>query len=146
MLQGLFGKQQPLQDGGVVTVDENYIRESIRNPTAKVVAGFQPIMPVYPDAQLSEEQILQLIAYIRSLSPDAGGGGGATTGATTGAGGATTTTGGLPVESLRSNPVGPTDPRAGTGAANASPGARTGGAAQGQEQGQGQNRNNPPPR
>src|SRR5687768_6569461 len=145
MLQGLFGKQQPLQDGGVVTVDENYIRESIRNPTAKVVAGFQPIMPVYPDAQLSEEQILQLIAYIRSLSTEAGGGGG--TGAATGAGGSTTTTGGLPVESLRSNPVGPTDPRAGTGTggaapANTAPGARTGGAAQGQGQGQGQNRNN----
>lgn len=133
MLQGLFGTQQPLQDGGVVTVDESYVRESIVNPTAKIVAGFQPIMPTY-QGQLSEEQILQLIAYIRSLGTGTEGG---ATGAATG--GSTTTTGGLPVESLRSNPVGPTDPRAGTGAGGAS--GAPANTSQGQRQGQ--NRNSP---
>ena len=51
-----------------VTADEAYIRESILNPQAKVVAGFQPIMPTF-QGQVTEEQLLQLIAYIKSLEP-----------------------------------------------------------------------------
>jgi cytochrome c oxidase subunit 2 len=49
-----------------VTADENYVRESILNPAAKVVAGYRPVMPTYA-GQLSEEQVLQLVAFIKSL-------------------------------------------------------------------------------
>jgi cytochrome c oxidase subunit 2 len=126
MLQGLFGKQQPLQTGEVVTVDETYIRESILNPQAKVVAGFQPIMPTY-QGLLSEEQILQLIAYIRSMGTGTEGGAG---GATTGSTGSTTTTGGVPLDAQRSNPVGPTNPPGG-GAPVGTTRPQPGGAAQG---------------
>ncbi|MEK6405643.1 MAG: cytochrome c oxidase subunit II [Acidobacteriota bacterium] len=66
VLEGLFGKQVQLQDGAKVTVDEAYIRESILNPRAKVAAGFQTIMPTF-QGQVSEEQLLQLIAYIKSI-------------------------------------------------------------------------------
>jgi cytochrome c oxidase subunit 2 len=65
-LAGIFGHEQPLADGSNVTVDENYIRESILNPQAKVVRGFQPVMPSFA-GQLLDNQIDALIAYIRSL-------------------------------------------------------------------------------
>lgn len=65
-LEGLFGKDVQLQDGTTVVADESYLRESILNPQAKVVAGFQPLMPTY-QGMVSEEQVLQLIAYIRAL-------------------------------------------------------------------------------
>ncbi len=84
-----------------MTVDEAYVRESILDPHAKLAAGFGPLMPIYR-GQLSEEQVLQLIAYIRSLTddepPQRGGGAG-------------TVTGGAPSESQRSNPLGPTSPQ-----------------------------------
>jgi cytochrome c oxidase subunit 2 len=67
MLANVFGKQVELQDGRTVMADEAYIRESIVNPQAKIVAGFQPIMPTF-QGLVSEEQLLQLIAYVRSLS------------------------------------------------------------------------------
>ncbi len=66
-LAGLYGSEVRLQDGTLVIADENYIRESILAPKAKVVAGWQPIMPVY-QGQVDEEQMLELIAYIKSLS------------------------------------------------------------------------------
>ncbi len=53
-----------------MTADDNYIRESILNPPAKVVAGWSPVMPTY-QGQMTEEQLAQLIAYIRSLSDTA---------------------------------------------------------------------------
>jgi cytochrome c oxidase subunit II len=56
-----------LQDGNTVLADENYIRESILDPRAKIVAGYQPIMPTFKGL-VSEEGILQLIAYIKSLN------------------------------------------------------------------------------
>jgi cytochrome c oxidase subunit 2 len=65
-LAGLFGKTIELQGGGTVVMDESYIRESIVNPQAKIVAGFQPIMPTF-QGLVTEEQLLQLIAYVRSL-------------------------------------------------------------------------------
>src|SRR5512132_942849 len=65
-LAGAFGKMTPLQDGGSVRVDEPYIRESILNPQAKIVAGFGPIMPTF-QGQVSEDQLVQLMAYIKSL-------------------------------------------------------------------------------
>jgi cytochrome c oxidase subunit 2 len=65
-LAGAFGKMTPLESGQSVRVDEAYIRESILNPQAKLVAGFGPIMPTF-QGQISEDQLVQLIAYIKSL-------------------------------------------------------------------------------
>jgi cytochrome c oxidase subunit 2 len=70
MLEGVFGRPVALQDGRVVIADEAYIRESILNPAAKVVAGFQPIMPTF-QGLVSEEQLLQLIEYVKSLQNQA---------------------------------------------------------------------------
>ena len=69
-LAGVFGKEQDLQSGTQVTVDEGYLRESIVNPQAKLVIGFGPIMPTF-QGQVSEDQIVQLIAYIKSLHGEA---------------------------------------------------------------------------
>lgn len=66
ILDGIYGKEVALLGGKVVTVDDGYIRESIMNPKAKVVAGYQPIMPTF-QGQLREEEILELISYIQSL-------------------------------------------------------------------------------
>jgi cytochrome c oxidase subunit 2 len=73
MLDGIFGKTQQLQGGQTVTADEAYLRESILDPRAKIVAGFEPIMPTF-QGQVSEEQLLQLIAYIKSLGAPAASG------------------------------------------------------------------------
>ncbi len=67
-LLGVFGSKQQLQGGTSVTADEAYIRESILNPSAKIVAGYQNIMPTF-QGQVTEEQLLQLISYVKSLSP-----------------------------------------------------------------------------
>ena len=66
-LVGLFGKPVQLDDGRTVMADENYIRESILNPGAKVVAGFKPIMPTF-QGQVSEENLMALVAYVKSLA------------------------------------------------------------------------------
>ncbi len=58
-LKGLFGHTVQLQGGGTVVADEAYIRESIVNPQAKIVNGFQPIMPTF-QGLVTEEQLLQL--------------------------------------------------------------------------------------
>lgn len=65
-LNGLFGRQSPLTNGQSVLADEGYIRESIVNPQAKIVAGFTPIMPTF-QGQVSEDQLLQILAFIKSL-------------------------------------------------------------------------------
>jgi cytochrome c oxidase subunit 2 len=65
-LAGLFGKTVKLQAGDTVTADEDYIRESILEPRAKIIAGYQPIMPTFKGL-VSEEAILHIIAYIKSL-------------------------------------------------------------------------------
>jgi cytochrome c oxidase subunit II len=65
-LQGLFGSTVRLADGRQVVADEAYIRESIVNPQAKVVADFQPIMPTY-QGLVGEEDLMQLVAYVKSL-------------------------------------------------------------------------------
>jgi cytochrome c oxidase subunit II len=66
-LKGAYGKPVQLQGGATVIMDDAYIRESILNPQAKVVAGFQPIMPTF-QGLVTEEQLLQLIAYVKSLT------------------------------------------------------------------------------
>ena len=65
-LVGLFDKRVQLQGGGSVVADETYIRESILSPQAKVVAGFQPIMPTFRGL-ISEDGVTQIIAYLKSL-------------------------------------------------------------------------------
>jgi cytochrome c oxidase subunit 2 len=65
-LEGLFGGRVALAGGGSVTADENYLRESILRPQARVVEGWNPIMPTY-QGQVTEEQLNQLLAYIKSL-------------------------------------------------------------------------------
>jgi cytochrome c oxidase subunit 2 len=70
-LEDVFGRTVSLDSGPAVVADESYIRESILNPRAKVVAGFRPVMPTF-QGQISEEQLLQLLAYIKSLSPAEG--------------------------------------------------------------------------
>jgi cytochrome c oxidase subunit 2 len=65
-LAGLYGRQTLLSTGQTVRADEAYIRESIINPQAKLVAGFGPIMPTF-QGQVSEDQLVQLLAFIKSL-------------------------------------------------------------------------------
>jgi cytochrome c oxidase subunit 2 len=66
-LQGVYGKRVLLDDGRTVVADDNYVRESILQPGAKVVAGFKPIMPTFQGV-LNEEQVLALVAYVKSLA------------------------------------------------------------------------------
>jgi cytochrome c oxidase subunit 2 len=66
--QGLFGHEVELTDGSTVTADEDYLRNSIVDPNAQIVAGFQPgIMPQNFAEILSEDQINQIIAFIMTL-------------------------------------------------------------------------------
>jgi len=65
-LVGLFGKPVALEDGRTVTADENYIRQCILNSRGQTVKGFPPIMPVF-QGLLSEEQVNELVAYIKAL-------------------------------------------------------------------------------
>lgn len=69
-LDGLFGKDIQLDNGQTIKADAQYIRESILNPQAKIVAGFpRPSnMPTF-QGRISEEQLLQLIEYIKSIGP-----------------------------------------------------------------------------
>jgi cytochrome c oxidase subunit II len=66
-LVGLFGKTVKLEGGRSVTADEDYIRESILNPRAKIVAGYRPIMPTFTGL-ITEDGILDIVAYLKSLS------------------------------------------------------------------------------
>jgi cytochrome c oxidase subunit 2 len=72
VLDGLLGKTVSLQSGGTIVADEAYLRESILNPSAKVTAGYQPIMPTF-QGLVSEDQLLQLIEYIKSLQTQKAG-------------------------------------------------------------------------
>ena len=73
-LRGLFGTQVALADGGTALANEEYMRESILRPMQRVTKGFEPLMPSF-EGQLGEEEVLQLIAYIKSLkgAPPSGG-------------------------------------------------------------------------
>jgi cytochrome c oxidase subunit 2 len=73
-LLGVYGSTVTLSDGRKVVADENYLRESIMNSQAKVVAGYQGIMPTF-QGMVTEENLLQLIAYIKTLKPAAPAGG-----------------------------------------------------------------------
>jgi cytochrome c oxidase subunit 2 len=75
VLNGLLGSTVHLGNGNTLTADPAYVRESILNPAAKVIAGFQPLMPTF-QGQVTEEQILALTEYIKSLPAAAPGSGG----------------------------------------------------------------------
>ena len=64
---GLMGRTEQFTDGSSVNANENYIRESILNPQAKVVQGYQPVMPTYQGI-LKDREIDALVTYIKSLS------------------------------------------------------------------------------
>jgi cytochrome c oxidase subunit 2 len=68
-LAGLYGRAVHLSDGRTETADDAYIRDSILLPKRDVTAGYEPLMPSF-SGQISEEQIVGLIAYIKSLSND----------------------------------------------------------------------------
>lgn len=70
-LDGLWGKQVKLSSGATVVADQNYVRESILNPASKIVSGYQVLMPLYRN-QLNEDQVNQLIEYIRTLGTQGG--------------------------------------------------------------------------
>jgi len=65
-LEGLFGRRVQLSDGSSVVADERYLHDSVMLPRKDVVAGFAPIMPSF-QGQISEEDLLDIIAYIKSL-------------------------------------------------------------------------------
>lgn len=67
VLTNIFGSTRPLRDGRSVIADENYIRQSITDPQSQIVSGFEPIMPTFK-GQLNEAQLMQLVAYMKSLS------------------------------------------------------------------------------
>lgn len=67
-LVGIFGTTVQFEDGRTATVDESYLRRSILNPQADIVAGYSGVMPTF-EGQLSEEELVQLIDYVKSLEP-----------------------------------------------------------------------------
>ena len=64
---GVFGRQRELESGEVVTADENYLRESILNPNAKIVKGYPKGVMVTYAGQLSEEQLMGLIDFLKTV-------------------------------------------------------------------------------
>src|SRR5277367_5375254 len=66
-LAGIYNQPVQLEDGRTVVADDNYIRESIMEPNAKIVKGFRPIMPTL-QGQISDDQLNELVAFVKSLS------------------------------------------------------------------------------
>ena len=66
-LAGLYGRPVPLSDGSTVVADERYLRDSILLPRKEIAAGYSPIMPSFT-GQIGEQDVFDLIAYIRSLA------------------------------------------------------------------------------
>ncbi|MEP7134083.1 MAG: cytochrome c oxidase subunit II [Chloroflexota bacterium] len=64
---GLGGAQVELEDGTTVTADDAYLIESIKNPKAKIVKGFAPVMPNTYAEILTDEEIANIVAYIKTL-------------------------------------------------------------------------------
>jgi cytochrome c oxidase subunit 2 len=65
--QNVFGHHVELKTGGAIVADENYVRESILEPQAKIVAGFEPVMPTFK-GKLSDREISAIIEFLKSLS------------------------------------------------------------------------------
>lgn len=68
-LNGVFNHPVKLQDGRTVLADDAYLRNVIVNPNSMPLPGYAPVMPSF-QGQINEEQLLQLIAYIKSLGPE----------------------------------------------------------------------------
>lgn len=66
-LEGIYGRPVPLEDGRIVTADDQYIRDSILLPQLQIAAGYPHIMPTFQNV-LSEDEVLKLVAYIKSLT------------------------------------------------------------------------------
>lgn len=75
ILEGAFGKPVLLEGGKSAVIDEAYVRESILKPQAKIVQGYQPVMPTF-EGIITESQIMQIIEYVKSISgtPENGAG------------------------------------------------------------------------
>lgn len=71
-LDGIFGKTVRLANGQTTIANEEYLRRSILEPNADLVAGYQAVMPTYK-GQIGEEAILQIIAYLKTLPGPSGG-------------------------------------------------------------------------
>jgi cytochrome c oxidase subunit 2 len=63
-LEGLYGAMVTLENGGQVTADDAYLRESILSPGAKIVSGYGPIMPSY-EGVVSDQELEALVEYVR---------------------------------------------------------------------------------
>jgi cytochrome c oxidase subunit 2 len=68
ILENIYKRSIPLQGGGTALADDDYLRESILNPRAKVVAGHEPIMPTY-QGRIPEDELLELLAFVKALRP-----------------------------------------------------------------------------
>jgi cytochrome c oxidase subunit 2 len=66
-LDGLYGKPVPLSDGTTVVADDRYLRDSILLPRSQIAAGYEPVMPSF-EGKVSEDQLLRLVVYIKSLA------------------------------------------------------------------------------
>lgn len=64
--QGLWGTEREMQDGEIVVFDENYVRESILEPNARITSGYAPVMPSYAGT-LNDRQIDAIIEYLKTL-------------------------------------------------------------------------------
>jgi cytochrome c oxidase subunit 2 len=67
VLEEIYGTQRPMRGGTLVKADEEYIRRSIRKPRADIREGWEPIMPHFGPDKVSEEDLVKLVAYIKSL-------------------------------------------------------------------------------
>jgi len=70
-LNGIYGKPVPLSDGTVEIVDERFLRDAILKPRARIAAGYEPLMPSF-EGRVSEEELIGLVAYIKSLGGEGG--------------------------------------------------------------------------
>jgi cytochrome c oxidase subunit II len=66
-LEGLYGRLVPLSDGTIVVADDEYLRDSILLPRSQITAGYEPVMPTF-EGKVSEDQLLRLIIYIKSIA------------------------------------------------------------------------------
>jgi cytochrome c oxidase subunit 2 len=104
-LTGVYGSEQKLTTGQTVTADDEYIRNSILNPTSQIVEGYQPIMPTFK-GQVTEVQLVSLISYIKSLGGTGNAGSGsATSSGSSNAGNSNSASGSVP------NPLNPNGSR-----------------------------------
>ena len=70
-LHNLLGREVRTTSGSVVVADENYLRESVLDPQARVVAGYPPLMPSYK-GQLREDDLVRLLSFIKTLHDTSG--------------------------------------------------------------------------